>query len=99
MEFLRLSINFKVNYTTWDKSYRPPHAMYTRQVIDRNDTQKFLLVVDYYTPRHKRAGWWVALRKPGRVERQHPQHILFVSEDKNPPSIQSINSLLSTIFN
>jgi hypothetical protein len=99
MEFLRLNNHFKVNYTTWNKTYKPPHAMYTRQVLDQDDVQKFLLVVDYYTPRHKRAGWWVALRKPGNVERQHPQHILFVSEDKNPPTLDTINDLLNTIFN
>lgn len=92
--------NPTVNYTSRKPTSRPANCMYKREVWDATtDTQKYLLVVDYYSPRKgKRSGWYVALRKPGKVERQRPQLVLFLKEGYDCPSIDVIENTINTIF-
>lgn len=87
-----------INYETYHKQQRPGHCMVSCKVYDCHQEQKYLLVVDYYTPLKKRAGWWVALRKPGYVPRLRPQYILFIKEGYDAPTLSTINILLQNIF-
>ena len=77
--------------------------MYKREVWDTTtDRQKYLLVVDYYTPRRRgrklKAGWWIALRRPGYVPRTKPQLVLFLKEGYEPPTLEVIEQTIKTIF-
>lgn len=91
----------KVNYVGKKFKSRPPNCMYKCKVM-HDTTQKYLLVVDYYTPirRGKRlkAGWWIALRPPGHVPRIRPQLVLFIKEGFETPDLEVIEKLLTIIF-
>lgn len=94
------TINYKSRRPT---SKRPSNCMYKREVWDSiTDTQKYLLVVDYYTPRRRgrklKAGWWLALRRPGYVPRTKPQLVLFLKEGYDCPDLEMIEETIKHIF-
>lgn len=100
---LYLKGSAKINYETRRKtSGRPSNCMLSQQVWDSStNSQKHLVVIDYYSPRNKkfRAGWYVALRKPGYVPRSKPMLVLFIKSGYEPPTLEKALTLLETIFN
>jgi len=88
-----------INYRSWVSPRRPSRCMYKVEIWDEH-RQRFLLVVDYYTPRRKgkrlRSGWWLAMRQPGYVPRLRPQLVLYLGE--TCPTIELIEQLISLIF-
>ena len=76
---------------------RPAIEMYKREV-QSDSGAKMTLVVDYYTPRRRESGWYLALRKHN-AERQHPQYILFLGGTPElPPSLFTIEVILKDMF-
>lgn len=93
--------NATFNYLSRKSQSRPANCMFRAEVWE-SDKQKFLLVVDYYTPRrkgkHLRSGWYIALRKPGYVPRLRPQLVLFLKDGYDCPDLDTITQTINTIF-
>ena len=88
-----------VNYIARPKATkRPAVEMYKRDIISKDTGARMTLVVDYYTPRRRQAGWYLALRKLN-AQRQAPQYILFLGGTPElPPSMYTIEVVLKDMF-
>lgn len=90
----------KYNYLTCQElKYAPSHCLCSWSLVDEHEKEKYLVVIDYYTPKSKPHGWWCALRGPGYQKGKHPQHLIFIKEGLETPSISQVLSAQTTIDN
>jgi len=71
-------INFNAKNTE-SKSGRRKHCLASADVV-RNGQTTANLVIDFYSPRGLRAGFYAAFRAPGYTERQHPSLRVWLGE-------------------
>jgi len=88
-----------VNYISRpNATKRPAVEMYKRDIISQDTGAHMTLVVDYYTPRRRESGWYIALRKLN-AQRKAPQYILFLGGTPDlPPSMFTIEVILKDMF-
>lgn len=87
------SIKFNLPTST-PLNRKPPHCLLSVKVYNPDDEQIGTLVIDYYTPKSDKSGWWLALRKPGYQKGVHPQRLVYIKEGLETPNIHQVNRIL-----
>jgi len=77
----------------------PSHCMMSESVVDEHEKEVALMVIDYYTPRNKPHGWWLALRGPGYQKGKHPRHLIFIKEGLKTPSMDQVVAAQTSLVN
>lgn len=78
---IHVKSNSVTNYIENDISGRRISHCYANCIVRENGHAIANVVLDKYTPKNAQHGWYVAIRRPGRTERQTPPVRIFVAED------------------